>query len=74
MATISNVTAQGWRQVDVSQQFLADWNGGRSLSCFAIRFAVPTDEDGEDDFADLYPEIDGTPMRAHLVLHFGVDL
>jgi hypothetical protein len=74
VATISDVTSVGWREVDVSQEFLAAWNANRQLAAFVIRFATPTDGEDDDDDVDLFPEVDGVVRRAHLVLHFGVDL
>ena len=74
MATVQDVTSPGWREVDVSREFLAAWNANRQLAAFVVRFAVPTDGEEDEDDVDLFPEVDGVVRRAHLVLHFGVDL
>ena len=74
VATIQDVSWAGWREIDVSEEFLAAWNADRRLAAFVIRFATPTDGEDDDDDLDLFPEVDGEERRAHLVLHFGVDL
>ena len=74
VATIEDVSSSGWREVDVSAEFLADWHADRPLSAFVLRFATPTDDEGDADDVDLFPEVDGEVKRAHLVLHFGVNL
>jgi len=74
VAAVLNVSSSGWREVDVTNAFMSDWNAGRRLAVFVFRFGTPTDGEGDDDDVDLFPEVDGVVRRAHLVLHFGVNL
>jgi hypothetical protein len=71
---IEDVTTAGWRDVDVSQAFREDWDTSRSISAFVIRFTTPSDDDEADDYVDLDAEVGGEVKRAHLILHFGVNL
>lgn len=71
--TLTDMTP-GARTIDVTAQCLADWNAGRRVSTYALRFATPTDMSGTDDDLDLGADLAGVPQKPYLILHFGVDL
>ena len=72
VATIDDVSAVGWRDIDVTTPFLDDWNGGRLISAFALRVATSTDGNGQADTVRLEDATGQT--RAELVLTFSLDL
>jgi len=74
IVTIADTTTSGWREVDVTSHFLADWNQGKTISAYAVRFTSASDGGLDADDVDLDPDVGGQVQRAHLVLHFGVDL
>ncbi|MGE0192500.1 MAG: hypothetical protein AB7T63_10725 [Planctomycetota bacterium] len=76
IATITDVTTSGWREVNVTSAFLSDWNSDDTVSAFAVRLATPTDGDATADVIALQGDDDGSgnPAVPHVILHFGVDL
>ena len=74
IGSLPNTTSAGWRSVDVTNHFMADWNAGKPVSVYAVRFATPTSGDGQDHDVDLAPNQEGQIPWARLVLQWGVDL
>ena len=74
ITTITNTSSSGWRQVDVTNHFMADWNAGKQITAYALRFATPTISDGQTNDVDLAPVLDDQVPWARLILHWRVDL
>lgn len=72
ITVIEDVTAVGWREVDVTSFFKQDWEGGRLLSAFSLRLVTGTDNDGQEDTVLL--EDSTAQARAELVLTFSLSL
>ena len=75
LQVVTDVTTPGWRELDITNAFKADWYGGRTVTAYALRLATPTDSDATPDLLTL-EGVDGggQPLRPHVVLHFTVDL
>ena len=65
----------GWRDVNVTTAFLEDWNAGRSISAFAIRFTSATNGDAQADTV-AFDGVDGDGKTATtiLILRFSLSL
>jgi hypothetical protein len=74
VATVEDVVTAGWRRVEVTPYLLQDWNGGRTLSAFAVRLSAATNGDGQSDTVTLQGSNDGSATLALLVLDFTVDV
>lgn len=75
LQVINDVTTPGWRELDITNAFRADWNAGRPVSAYALRMATPTNNDAAPDIVSL-EGVDGggQALRPHIILHFSVNL